>query len=77
VLSAQKDERLGGLLNRLASELGKAKAYPALAHKLGRAFDHLLHAEEVFDVTRSLRHSRHGTAGEPTPNGSRRGPPQR
>ena len=56
VLSAQKDERIGGLLNRLAARLGKAKAYSALAHKLGRAFYHLLHTKEVFDVNRFVRH---------------------
>src|SRR5436190_6130254 len=56
VLSAQKDERLGALLQRLASRLGKAKAYSALAHKLGRAFYHMLHTKEVFDVTRFVRH---------------------
>jgi transposase len=38
VLSAQKDERIGALLRRLASKLGKPKALSALAHKLGRAF---------------------------------------
>ena len=31
VLGAQKDERIGGLLRRLASRLGKAKALSALA----------------------------------------------
>jgi transposase len=56
VLSAQKDERIGGLLQRLASKLGKAKAYSALAHKLGRAFYHMLHTKEVFDVNRFVRH---------------------
>ena len=56
VLSAQKDQRIGGLLNRLASKLGKAKAYSALAHKLGRAFYHMLHTKEVFDVNRFVRH---------------------
>jgi transposase len=56
VLSAQKDERIGGLLNRLASRLGKARAYSALAHKLGRAFYHMLHTKEVFDVNRFTRH---------------------
>jgi len=56
VLSAQKDERIGALLARLASKLGKAKAYSALAHKLGRAFYHLLHTREVFDVNRFVRH---------------------
>jgi transposase len=56
VLSAQKDERIGALLNRLASKLGKAKAYSALAHKLGRAFYHMLHTKEVFDVNRFMRH---------------------
>src|ERR671934_2139131 len=55
VLSAQKDERLGALLQRLASKLGKAKALSALAHKLGRAFYHLLHTKEVFDVERFVR----------------------
>jgi len=35
VLSAQKEERLGALLQRLASKLGKAKALSALAHKRG------------------------------------------
>jgi transposase len=56
VLSAQKDERIGGLLARLASRLGKAKALSALAHKLGRAFYHMLHTKEVFDVSRFVRH---------------------
>ena len=56
VLSAQKDERIGGLFNRLAARLGKAKAYSALAHKLGRAFYHMLHTKEVFDVNRFVRH---------------------
>ena len=56
VLSAQKDERIGGLLNRLAAKLGKAKGYSALAHKLGRAFYHMLHTREVFDVNRFVRH---------------------
>jgi transposase len=56
VLSAQKGERVGALLNRLASELGKAKAYSALAHKLGRAFYHMLRTKEAFDVNRFVRH---------------------
>jgi transposase len=56
VLSAQKDERIGALLNRLAAKLGKAKAYSALAHKLGRAFYHMLRTKEVFDVNRFVRH---------------------
>jgi transposase len=56
VLSAPKDERLGAYLNRLASRLGKAKAYSALAHKLGRAFYHMLHTKEVFHVIRFVRH---------------------
>jgi transposase len=56
VLCAQKDERIGALLNRLAAKLGKAKAYSALAHKLGRAFYHMLHTKEVFDVNRFVRH---------------------
>ncbi len=56
VLCAQKDERLGAYLNRLAAKLGKAKAYSALAHKLGRAFYHMLHTKEVFDVHRFVRH---------------------
>ena len=56
VLSAQKDERIGGLLERLASRLGKPKAYSALAHKLGRAFYHMLHTKEVFDIRRFVRH---------------------
>jgi transposase len=56
VLSAQKDERIGALYNRLAARLGKAKAYSALAHKLGRAFYHMLRAKEVFDVQRFVRH---------------------
>jgi transposase len=56
VLSAQKDERIGGLLSRLAARLGKAKAYSALAHKLGRAFYHMLQAKQVFDVNRFVRH---------------------
>ena len=56
VLSAQKDERIGAYLARLASRLGKAKAYSALAHKLGRAFYHMLHTKQVFDVQRFVRH---------------------
>jgi transposase len=56
VLSAQKDERLGALLGRLASKLGKPKALSALAHKLGRAFYHMLRTKEVFDVERFVRH---------------------
>ena len=55
VLSAQKDERIGRLLERLASRLGKPKALSALAHKLGRAFYHMLHTKEVFDVNRFVR----------------------
>jgi transposase len=56
VLSAQKDEQIGAYLQRLASRLGKAKALSALAHKLGRAFYHMLHTKEVFDVQRFVRH---------------------
>jgi transposase len=56
VLSAQKDERIGAYLQRLASKLGQAKALSALAHKLGRAFYHMLHTKEVFDVQRFVRH---------------------
>src|SRR6185369_10041071 len=56
VLSAQKDERIGALLQRLTGKLGKAKALSALAHKLGRAFYHMLHTKEVFDVNRFVRH---------------------
>src|SRR5262245_7820994 len=56
VLSAQKDEQIGALLQRLVSRLGKAKALSALAHKLGRAFYHMLHTKEVFDVRRFVRH---------------------
>jgi len=56
VLSAQKDERVGKYLERLAARLGKAKALSALAHKLGRAFYHMLHTKEVFDVNRFVRH---------------------
>jgi transposase len=56
VLSAQKDERVGRLLERLTAKLGKPKALSALAHKLGRAFYHMLHTKEVFDVNRFVRH---------------------
>jgi len=56
VLSAQKDERIGRYLERLATKLGKPKALSALAHKLGRAFYHLLHTKQVFDVQRFVRH---------------------
>jgi transposase len=56
VLSAQKDERIGAYLQRRAARLGKAKAYSALAHKLGRAFYHMLHTKKVFDVNRFVRH---------------------
>jgi transposase len=55
VLSAPKDERIGGLLQRLAGRLGKPKALSALAHKLGRAFAHLLRTKEVFDRQRCVR----------------------
>jgi transposase len=55
-LSAQKDERIGRLLEKLSSRLGKPKALSVLAHKLGRAFYHMLHTKEVFDVNRFLRH---------------------
>jgi len=56
VLSAQKNDQIGAYLQRLASRLGKAKALSALAHKLGRAFYHMLHTKEVFDVNRFVRH---------------------
>jgi transposase len=56
VLSAQKEQRIGAYHARLSSRLGKAKAYSALAHKLGRAFYHMLHTKEVFDVERFVRH---------------------
>src|SRR6516164_551443 len=56
VLSAQKDERIGRLLERLTAKSGKAKALSALAHKLGRAFYHMLHTKEVFDINRFVRH---------------------
>jgi transposase len=56
VRSAPKDERIGHLLQRLAAKLGKAKALSALAHKRGRAFYHMLHTKEVFDVQRFVRH---------------------
>jgi transposase len=56
VLSAQKDDRIGRHLDRLASRLGKPKALSALAHKLGRAFYHMLRGKRVFDVDRFLRH---------------------
>jgi transposase len=55
VLAAQKDEQLGRLLQRLQARLGKAKGLSALAHKLGRAFYHMLHTKEVFDVQRFVR----------------------
>jgi transposase len=56
VLSAQKDERLGALLRRLAAKLGEAKALSAPAHELGRAFYHMLRTKQVFDVDRFVRH---------------------
>ncbi len=55
VLGAQKDERIGRLLERLAARLGRAKALSALAHKLGRAFYHMLRTKEIFDVNRFVR----------------------
>jgi transposase len=55
VLAAQKDEQIGRLLGRLQTRLGKAKGLSALAHKLGRAFYHMLHTKEVFDVQRFVR----------------------
>ena len=56
VLSAQKNERIGKYLDKLSSRLGKAKALSALAHKLGRAFYHMLHKKEVFNIDKFLRH---------------------
>jgi transposase len=56
VLSTQKDERIAKYLDKLASRLGKAKALSALAHKLGRAFYHMLHKKEVFIIDQFLRH---------------------
>src|SRR5262249_47026794 len=56
VLSAQKDERIGRLLERLASRLGKPKAVSAPAPKLGRAFSHMLHTKRAFDVSGFVRH---------------------
>jgi transposase len=56
VLSAQKNERIGKYLDKLSGRLGKAKALSALAHKLGRAFYHMLHKEEVFNIDQFLRH---------------------
>ncbi len=55
VLSAQKDARIGRYLERRATKLGKPKALSALAHKLGRAFYHMLHTKEVFDIQRFVR----------------------
>src|SRR5262249_34541721 len=56
VLCAQKEERVGRLLERLASRMSKPRALSALAHKLGRAFYHMLRTREVFDVVRFVRH---------------------
>ncbi len=56
VLGTQKDERINRLLQRLALRLGKPKGLSALAHQLGRAFYHMLHTKEVFDVNRFVRH---------------------
>jgi transposase len=56
VLSAQKDERIGRHLEKLASRLGKPRALSVLAHKLGRAFYHMLRTKGVFDIDRFLRH---------------------
>ena len=52
----QKDERIGQHLDKLASRLGKSKALSVLAHKLGRAFYHMIHKKEVFNLDRFLRH---------------------
>ena len=56
VRSAQKNEPIGRLLERLTSRLGKAKALSALAHKLGRAFYPMRHTKQAFDVQRFVRH---------------------
>jgi transposase len=56
VLSAQKDERVGKYLDKLSSRLGKAKALSVLAHKLGRAFYHMIRKKEVFNIDQFLRH---------------------
>jgi len=55
VLSAQKEERIGALLPRPASERGRPQALSALAPKLGRAFHRLPHTGAVFDVNRFVR----------------------
>ena len=56
VLSAQKDERIGRWLEKLAGRLGQPKALSAVAHKLGRAFYHMLNTTEAFSVQRFVRH---------------------
>ena len=77
VRSAPKDERIGALLQRPASELGKPEALAALAPKLGRACYPMLPTEQAFAVQRFVRPRAGGAAGEPRPNGSRRGRPSR
>jgi transposase len=56
VLCAQKDERVGGYLQRLTSRYGTGKALGIPAHKLGRARYHMLHTKKVFDLDKFLRH---------------------
>lgn len=56
VLSAQKDDRIGAYLQRLASRHGTGKGLGILAHKLGRTMYHLLKNGRVFDIDKFLRH---------------------
>jgi hypothetical protein len=49
------DDGQGCHLEKLASRLGKPRALSVLAHKLGRAFYHMLRTKEVFDIDRFLR----------------------
>lgn len=55
VLSAQKDERMNRVLERLKAKHGAGRGLSVFAHKLGRVAYHLLKRKAVFDVVRFAR----------------------
>jgi transposase len=55
VFSARHSEKIGKRLEKLEKRHGKGKAKTLLAHKLGRAFYHMLKRGMVFDQEKFLR----------------------
>lgn len=55
VLSAQKDERMNRVLERLKAKHGAGRGLSVFAHKLGRVAYHLLKRKTVFDIVRFAR----------------------